>query len=91
MKCNLPIIVILAAVVLFKGAMVVNAQNDTFGPICEEGVTCTPTQTPPAQPSPTLPVTGPMETTFAVLGLGAVLLLAGGSGLLSFKLAQKNY
>lgn len=58
--------------------------QDTFGPTCEKGVTCTPTPTVPRPtntPRPTatpkIPVTGPMEITYTALGIGGLLLIAG--------------
>lgn len=67
--------------------------QDTFGPTCVEGITCTPTpqpSRPPQPPPPTqLPVTGPVEVTLSVLGIGMLVLLAGASGVVSYFIARK--
>lgn len=70
------------------------AQQPTFGPICEEGVTCTPTQPPPTQPPATStpkppPVAGSTQTTLAFLGLGGIFLLAGITSYISLRLDRK--
>jgi hypothetical protein len=60
--------------------------QDTFGPICEQGLTCTPALT--SAPHPTLPVTGPMGSTYALFGLGALLLFAGVASFLSLRFVR---
>lgn len=58
----------------------VTAQDDTFGPICDEttpGVTCPPTEVPAQEPITELPEAGAMEVTVVLLGIGSLSTLLG--------------
>lgn len=78
---NAAIGIFFAFILLLSSSDAAHSQ-DTFAPVCEEGTTCAPT--------PQLPVTGPMETTFALLGVGGLFLLSGISGIVTYALARKS-
>ena len=78
---NTAIGIFFALLIILSSSQKAHAQ-DTFAPVCEEGVTCAPT--------PQLPVTGPMETTFALLGVGGLFLLSGVSGIVTYAIARKT-
>ncbi|MBI3443755.1 hypothetical protein HY008_03715 [Candidatus Woesebacteria bacterium] len=68
--------------------------QDTFGPTCEQGITCIPTapptapplasSTPPPTRVPTLPVTGTTSVTYSLIGFGMLIFLSGTGIMLTF-------
>ncbi len=80
----------LLLVFYFSNPKISFAQQPTFGPVCEVGVTCVPTNRPTAtiapRPTavPTLLRTGSIETTLALLGMGALFIFLGTVALTSF-------
>lgn len=80
----------LLLVISFANPKFTFAQQPTFGPVCDVGVTCVPTSRPTAtiaiRPTavPTLLRTGSVETTIAFLGMGGLFIFLGAVALTSF-------
>lgn len=79
---------ILFAFIFFIYPTQAQAQSDTFGPICEQGTTCTPS--PSQIPITQLPRTGPIEYTIGLMGVGVVLALTGTGSVLSYLYTKKG-